>query len=114
MSHAIDLVHYFFDDNFPKSVSAHGGVFAWHDGRENPDTFQALVEYPKGFLVSFSSTFGNDADSFSRIMGKKAALVNVGGEGSPRWKGVEEKGNHEDNPYIKREEKYVLLPGRDA
>jgi predicted dehydrogenase len=113
LSHGIDLIHYFLEDNFPKSVVANGGVFAWHDGRENPDTFQALLEYPKGFLVSFSTSFGNDADSFSRIMGKKATMVNIGGEGSPRWKWVEEKGNHEDNPYIRREEKYVLLPGQD-
>ncbi len=113
LSHGIDLVHYFLDDHFPKSVVAHGGIFAWRDGRENPDTFQALLEYPKGFLVSFSTSFGNDCDSFSRIMGKKATLVNIGGEGSPRWKWVEEKGNHEDNPFIKREERYVLLPGND-
>src|SRR5437762_7389575 len=66
-----------------RSIMAHGGVFAWHDGRENPDTFQALVEYPS-FLVSYSTSFGNDSDSFSRIMGKKATLVNIGGEGSPR------------------------------
>ncbi|MBZ5592810.1 MAG: Gfo/Idh/MocA family oxidoreductase [Acidobacteriia bacterium] len=113
LSHASDLMHYFLDDHFPKSVVAHGGVFAWKDGRENPDTFQALLEYPKGFLMSFSTSFGNDSDSFSRIMGKNATLVNIGGEGSPRWKWVEEKGNHEDNPYIKRAEKYVLLPGSD-
>jgi predicted dehydrogenase len=113
MSHGIDLIHYFLNDSFPKSVMAHGGVFAWPDGRENPDTFQALLEYPKGFLVSFSTSFGNDSDSFSRIMGKKATLLNIGGEGSPRWKWVEEKGNREDNPYIKRAEKYVLLPGND-
>ena len=97
MSHGIDLVHFFMNEQPPRSVVAHGGVFAWHDGRENPDTFQALVEYPT-FLASYSTSFGNDCDSFSRIMGKKATLVNIGGEGSPRWKVVEEKGNHEDNP----------------
>jgi predicted dehydrogenase len=113
LCHGADLMHYFLEDSFPKSVVAHGGVFAWKDGRENPDTFQALLEYPKGFLMSFSTSFGNDSDSFSRIMGKQATLVNIGGEGSPRWKWVEEKGNHEDNPYIKRDEKYVLLPGSD-
>jgi len=113
LCHGSDLMHYFLEDSFPTSVVAHGGVFAWKDGRENPDTFQALLEYPKGFLMSFSTSFGNDSDSFSRIMGKKATLVNIGGEGSPRWKWVEEKGNHEDNPYIKRDEKYVLLPGSD-
>jgi predicted dehydrogenase len=109
LSHGIDLAHFFLDDNLPKSVVAHGGVFAWHDGRENPDTFQTLLEYPKGFMVSFSTSFGNDSDSFSRYMGKKATLINIGGEGSPRWKMVEEKGNHEDNPGIQRPEKYVTL-----
>src|SRR3989449_10210306 len=34
LSHGIDLMHYFLDENFPTSVVAHGGVFAWHDGRE--------------------------------------------------------------------------------
>ena len=111
MSHGIDLVHYFLDDNFPRSVVASGGVFAWKDGRENPDTFHALLEYPKGFLVSYSTSFGNDSDSFTRIMGKAATLINIGGEGSPRWKWVEEKGTHEDDPNVKRAEKYITLPG---
>src|ERR1700722_9030281 len=47
MSHGIDLVHWFTGENFPTSVLAHGGIFAWKDGRETPDTFQALLEYPK-------------------------------------------------------------------
>jgi predicted dehydrogenase len=113
MSHGIDLVHYFLDDEFPRSVMASGGVFAWKDGRENPDTFQALLEYPKGFLVSYATSFGNDADSFTRIMGKSATLVNIGGEGSPRWKSVEERGTHESDPNVKRAEKYITLPGDD-
>ncbi len=113
MSHGIDLVHYFLDDSFPRSVVASGGVFAWKDGRENPDTFQALLEYPKGFLVSYSTSFGNDSDSFTRIMGKAATLINLGGEGSPRWKWVEEKGTHEDDPNVKRAERYITAPGDD-
>ncbi len=112
MSHGIDLVHFFMNDQAPRSVMAHGGVFAWHDGRENPDTFHALVEYPS-FLASYSTSFGNDSDSFSRIMGKKGTLVNIGGEGSPRWKLVEERGNHEDNPNVERPERWVTLPGDD-
>ena len=113
MSHGIDLVHYFLDDHFPRSVVASGGVLAWKDGRENPDTFHTLLEYPKGFLVSYSTSFGNDSDSFTRIMGKAATLINVGGEGSPRWKWVEEKGTHESDPSVKRAERYVTLPGDD-
>jgi len=114
MSHAIDLVHWFMNDSFPRSVVSHGGVFAWHDGRENADTFQTLLEYPKGFLVSYSTSFGNDAPSFTRYMGKKATLINIGGEGSPRYQWVEEKGTHEEDVDIdeKRQSKFILLPGQ--
>jgi len=116
MSHAIDLVHWFMSDNYPVSVVSHGGVFAWHDGRENPDTFQTLLEYPKGFLVSYSTSFGNDAPSFTRYMGKKATLINIGGEGSPRYQFVEEKGTHEDDADVdkKRASKYILPPGQQG
>lgn len=113
MSHAIDVVHWFMDDHFPSAAVSNGGVFAWHDGRETADTFQTLLEYPKGFLVSYSTSFGNDAPSFTRYMGKKATLINIGGEGSPRYQVVEEKGTHEDDTEIdtKRESKFVQLPG---
>ncbi len=116
MSHAIDTVHWFMSDNYPVSVVSHGGVFAWHDGRENADTFQTLLEYPKEFLVSYSTSFGNDAPSFTRYMGKKATLINIGGEGSPRYQLVEEKGTHEDDSDIdqKRASKYILLPGQQG
>jgi predicted dehydrogenase len=109
MSHASDMVHHLLDDPYPVSAVAHGGVFAWHDGRENPDTFQALLEYPKGFLVSYATSFGNDSDSFTRIMGDKATLVNIGGEGSQRWKFVEERGTHEGNPFVRRAQHYIKL-----
>jgi predicted dehydrogenase len=113
MSHGLDLVHWFMNDSFPRSAVAHGGVYAWHDGRENADTFHALLEYPKGFLVSYSTSFGNDAPSFTRYMGKKATLINVGGEGSPRYELVEEKGTHEQDPDVdkQRQSKNLLLPG---
>lgn len=109
MTHGIDMVHSFLGDPAPASVIAHGGVFAWKDGRENPDTFQALLEYPKGFMVSYSTSFGNDSDSYSRFMGKKATLVNIGGEGSQRWKVVEERGTRESNPFVKRSQRFVSL-----
>jgi predicted dehydrogenase len=116
MSHGIDLCHFFMGESAPESVVANGGIFAWHDGRENPDTFQALLTYPKGFLVSYATSFGNDAPSFTRIMGKNATLINSGGEGSPRWTIVEERGNHEADQDVdrRRDRKAVLLPGDDT
>src|SRR5437762_3027114 len=113
MSHGIDLCHYFMDENYPESVVAHGGIFAWPDGRENPDTFQALLTYSKGFLVSYATSFGNDVHGFTRIMGKKATMINIGGEGSPRWLMVEEKGTHAEHSHIdeQRRSTDILLPG---
>src|SRR5437588_4520369 len=101
------------NDDYPRSVAANGGLFAWHDGRENADTFQTLLEYPKGFVVSCSTSFGNDSPGCTRYMGKKATLTNIGGEGSPRYQLVEEKGTHEDNPDIdkSRTSNYILPPG---
>ena len=112
MSHGIDLAHWFMDDHFPTSVVANGGVFAWKDGRENPDTFQALLTYPKGVMVSYSTSFGNDAESTIRLMGKTGTMINYGTEGTPRWKWVEERGNYEDTPDLVREEKWLSTTGR--
>jgi predicted dehydrogenase len=111
MTHAVDMVHFLLNEHIPTSAVAHGGVYRWRDGRENPDTFQALLEYPKGFLLSYCTTFGNDSDSFSRFMCDRATLINVGGEGSQRWKIVEEHGNHENNPFVHRAQRFVKLIG---
>jgi hypothetical protein len=49
-------------------------------------------------------------------MGSKATLLNIGGEGSPRYQLVEEGGTHEDDPsvYEKRKATYVNLPGQSG
>ena len=86
MSHAIDLVHYFLDDHFPRSVVAHGGIFAWPDGRENPDTFQCLSTFQsKQVLYSYMTTFANAFGDHTIIRGTRGTLHSPGGEGSPQW-----------------------------
>jgi hypothetical protein len=44
-------------------------------------------------------------------MGDKGTLINIGGEGSQRWKLVEEKGTHESNPFVRRSERYIKVRG---
>jgi hypothetical protein len=41
-------------------------------------------------LVSDSTSFGNDAESTIRLMGRKGTMINYGTEGTPRWKWVED------------------------
>jgi predicted dehydrogenase len=68
LSHTIDAIQWVMADPYPHSVVAHGGVYVWRDGRENADTFQALFEYPKGCMVSYSTRFGNDNNSNGPII----------------------------------------------
>lgn len=95
MSHGSDLVHLWTDETYPESVVANGGIYAWPDDRQNPDTAVAAVTYPKGFLYTYKTTFGNSYRSFSRIQGRDGTIVNYGGEGASFFTVSKEGGRHE-------------------
>ncbi|HXA00199.1 MAG TPA: Gfo/Idh/MocA family oxidoreductase [Candidatus Dormibacteraeota bacterium] len=63
--HQIDTVHWFTGLPHPRSVVANGGVYKWHDGRQNWDTMTAVFDYgplddpSKGFQVIYSSRMTN-------------------------------------------------------
>lgn len=59
-SHVIDAAHWFMEDPLCTCGVALGGNFVWRDGRELPDTLEALYLYPKGFMVRFVSRLGNE------------------------------------------------------
>ena len=40
-SHGSGLAHFYLDTFIPDDTVSNGGIFAWHDVRENPDTFQS-------------------------------------------------------------------------
>lgn len=95
LSHGCDLVHLWTDEHYPVSVVANGGIFVWPDGRENPDTVVTSITYPKGFLYSYKTTFGNSYRSFSRIQGRDGTIVNYGGEGASLYTVSKEGGRKE-------------------
>jgi predicted dehydrogenase len=95
MSHGSDLVHLWTDEKYPESVVANGGIYAWKDGRENPDTCVAAVTYPKGFLYTYKTVFGNSFRSFSRIQGRDGTIANYGGEGASLFTVSKEGGRDE-------------------
>ncbi len=98
LSHASDLVHLWMDETHPVSAVAQGGIFAWKDGRENPDTCTVAFTYPKGFLYMYRTTFGNSYRSFSRIQGRDGTIVNYGGEGASLFVVTREGGREEFDP----------------
>jgi predicted dehydrogenase len=98
LSHGCDLVHLWTDESYPESVVASGGIFVWRDGRENPDTCTAVATYPKGFLYTYKTTFGNSYRSFSRIQGRDGTIENYGGEGASLFVVSKEGGRQEIEP----------------
>jgi predicted dehydrogenase len=88
MSHFIDTIAWFTGDPYPASAVAQGGVYLWQDGRETEDVFHALLEYPKGFLVSFAMSLTNSAGNRNFWFGTRGTLdadrFVASGEGSRR------------------------------
>ncbi|MEP7363082.1 MAG: Gfo/Idh/MocA family oxidoreductase [Acidobacteriota bacterium] len=85
-SHGCGLVHFYLDTFIPDDIVSNGGIFAWHDARQNPDTFQALSTFAqKEVLYSYGTTFGNGFGDHTIIRGTRGTLYSPGGEGSPQW-----------------------------
>lgn len=59
--HLVTTIHYLMGARMPSRVVALGELYRWKDGREVPDTMNAVLEYPEGFTVNLSSTFNNQS-----------------------------------------------------
>ena len=75
-SHFIDLVHYITGATFPTNAVCLGGTYTWKDENKFtcPDHVQALWEYPEGFMVAYSTNFGNGGDNAFKFMGDQGTL----------------------------------------
>ena len=75
-SHALDAATLLMGLGIPTSGISSGGVYHWKDGRETPDTWSAILEYPDhdlsvSFLCSLSNQYPNHA---TRVLGNDASL----------------------------------------
>ena len=111
LSHGSDLVHLWTGETHPVSAVSTGGIFAWKDGRENPDTVTVSFVYPKGFLYTYSTTFGNSYRSDSRIQGREGTIENYGGEGASLFLTTKEGGRQEFDPEGNAHPRYTAPPG---
>ena len=75
-SHYIDLIHYITGAQFPESCVCLGGSYTCVDEDKftNPDHVEALWTYPEGFMVTYSTNFGNGSGSSFKIFGDQAVL----------------------------------------
>ncbi len=56
MTHWIDVVHMFMNNDAPTSGVAAGGVYYYKDGRTAPDTINVLLEYGGLYTATFEAT----------------------------------------------------------
>jgi predicted dehydrogenase len=66
---------------FPKQVAGMGGIYTWPDGRDLPDSFELLAEYPavegitKGMTLYTLGTMANERGNDHCIRGTEGTLL---------------------------------------
>jgi predicted dehydrogenase len=60
----------------PVSITGFGSTLFWKDGREVPDTVQAIIEFPGGVYMSYDATLANSFDAeYEVLYGSDAAVM---------------------------------------
>jgi len=71
----IDLTGWFLNSN-PVAVTGFGSILFYKDGRDVPDTVQALIEYPGGVMLTYNATLANSFDAeYQMLYGSDAAIM---------------------------------------
>jgi len=87
MTHDYDRINCVLEMGMPKYITASGGIYTHHDGREVPDVFHVSMEYPdfssgssrpkgieKGMTFLYSATLGNQFDRRTILMGHDGTM----------------------------------------
>ena len=75
--HLMTTIHYVMGVKMPAKATALAALYRWKETRDVPDTINAVLEYPEGFMVNLSGTFNNqmrDEGGF-HILGTNASLI---------------------------------------
>ncbi len=75
--HLCTTIHFLMDAKAPSVVAGMGQLYRWKESREVPDTLNAILEYPEGFVVNLSSTFNNQtsAEGSFQILGTEGTIT---------------------------------------
>jgi len=74
-SHQIDQAMWLLNAR-PIAVSGFGALAFWKDGRDVPDTVQALIEFPGGVFMNYDATLANSFDGqYEMLYGSDAAIM---------------------------------------
>ena len=71
----LTAVHWLLGATSPSDVSGSGALLRWKDGREVPDTLQALLTYPEGFAVALSSSLSGVPSRTLHLVGTEGTMA---------------------------------------
>jgi predicted dehydrogenase len=79
--HLCTTIHYLMDAKAPARCMALGELYRWTENRDVPDTLNAILEYPEGFVVNLSSSFNNElnAEGGFQVLGTEGSVTIDGG-----------------------------------
>lgn len=73
--HQVDVGNWFINER-PSAVTGFGSIMAWQDGRDVPDTVQAVFAYPSGASFSYECTLANSFDGdYEMFFGTDSAIM---------------------------------------
>lgn len=64
-----------YQDALPVAVTGFGSLQLWDDGRQTPDTVQAVLEYPGGIRLVFASTLASSYGGEQQIFNGSDATI---------------------------------------
>lgn len=75
-SHNLNAVNHLTGVSIPSSVVASGGVYYWKDGRETPDTYSCVMEFPEDSLsLTYQCILSNSYNGhMTRILGEEGTI----------------------------------------
>lgn len=74
-THQIDQATWYLN-GLPTAVTGFGSTILWQDGRDVPDTIQAVLEFPGGVNMIYDATLANSFDSeYEMLYGSDAAVM---------------------------------------
>jgi hypothetical protein len=76
--HRITRLMIALDLHFPRRVVGMGGIWQWPDGRDMPDNFEMICEYPRGLTLYALGTQSNRVGVDHVIRGYRATMRFVG------------------------------------
>lgn len=76
LTHVLNSMQTLVGAGIPETVSATGGIYYWKDGRETPDHFNVLLEYPEQEVsITFQSTLSNAFHkTATRLLGTEGSI----------------------------------------